>query len=141
MKRIEFSGTFDENNENLTSQMVKDIFFKRTLAEWEDSNSGSSISYEDSEISSQITIFAHSEYGLMLIFDDGNAKTQVLVENITNTKVVTFTESYTSCFRFQLVSKVTAWQAIEYFMQTGERNPNLQWKDYEVPEVEESQAA
>ena len=135
MKNIEFESTFGDYLTNPKPQVVKDLFNKRTLREWEGGRGDSSINYENESNSSSLTIMAHQNYVFAILYSSTTAEDSILTEGTRTKEVVHLILADGYFFRDQLVSKETAWQAVEYFMETGRCNPNLQWKDYEVPEV------
>ena len=135
MKKIEFESTFGDHLTNPKSEVIKDLIFNHTLEEWEGGSGDSMMHYENDSNSASLSISAHKDYGFLILYSNLNER-NVVTEGNHSGEIVTFADNYTQSFREQLVSREIAWQAIEYFMETGKQLDSLNWKKYITPEVE-----
>lgn len=135
MKTVEFHSTFGDYLTNPDPQKVKDLIFNHTLEEWAGGSGDSIVSYEDGSRSSSLTMIVHQDFGFGILYMAVGEKDSMLTEGERTGEVVHLVLADAYVYRDQLVSKETAWKAVEYFMQTGKCNPNLNWQAYEVPEV------
>ena len=136
MKTIEFHSTFGDYLTNPEPQTVKDLFLNRSLEEWAGGRGDTMIDYEDDAHSSSLTIIVHPKYGFGILYNAEGESDLMLTQGKRTGEVAHLALDDAYVFREQLVPKETAWQAVEYFMQTGERLKSLDWQKYEVPDVE-----
>lgn len=145
MKTIEFDVSFADYLVNPEISAVKDLFDNNGLEEWAGGSTMSVMNYEDSDYSASLTIMAQPDYGFSILFGDSQKNEAILTEGGRSDQPIQIGIGDSYVFRYQLVSKETAWKAVEHFMQTGKRLESLNWQKYEVPDVEfaevEKQAA
>lgn len=145
MAEVSFSTTFGDYLANPEPSTVKDLFYNRTLREWDGGSTESNMSYENGSFWANLMIMAQKDHGFALLYTNSEKDEVILTEGVRATEIIQAGLGDTYFFSNQLVPKETAWKAVEHFMRTGEPLDSLNWQKYEVPNVEfaevEAQAA
>lgn len=132
---------FDDSHggqEKLPSlEWLKDKVFNADDAFWVGSMGMCSLSYlVDGSFKSGIDLIGREDFGFMIDHNYLNELVESLRFGERTGEVV---EAYKGgnpnlYFKEYFVPKEIAWQAIEYFLETGERDPSLTWESAELVE-------
>jgi hypothetical protein len=137
--KISFDDSFGGREELKDSNWLKDKVFNEGNDFWEGASGQTALSYRDSNISSSMFLIGRETHGFMVDhrYSKVNERTYSLKFDEHTGETI---EAYTGgnpdlYFKEYFVPKEIAWQAIEYFLETGERDPSLTWEIAELVET------
>jgi hypothetical protein len=141
MEEVVFMDTMNNLYKNPTLAEMREFIFQQGDDFWEiGSGSASLYSYKNGEKSSYLYLKGLEEYGFMVDFsvNDSNAPMFSLRhgEHTGETVEATIGGNPNLYYREHFVPKEMAWEAIEYFLKTGDRKPDLTWEIAEMPDQE-----
>lgn len=146
MTKTVFRDTAGNTYENPNPEMLQDLIFNAGDEFWAGGNGEAALYfYENDRRKSKLLLTGLEDYGFMLhqAYDSSSEDELVLVEgeHPGETVEVVIGGEPIPCRSEYFVSKETAWQVVDYFLQTGKRN-GFNWQPHEMPElVGEMQAA
>ncbi len=117
---------------------LKDKVFNGKNDFWEGATGMCGLSYGDGKVAGSLTLIGREYYGFMI-----NHRYQRINERSLSLKFGEHSgetiEAETGgnpdlYFKEYFVPKEIAWQAVEYFLRTGERDPSLIWEIAEIVE-------
>lgn len=130
---------FDESDPNVIREMILNIPDRQ----WMNGTGVSVFTYYSDDIpKSKIAVYGSNGCGFSLIFQkigniSNNQKTFNLVNGLTSEETCRSASggNIFLAFKEYFVPKETAWQVIEYFLETGEMLEGLNWTtEYKVPD-------
>ncbi len=140
MKKIVFTDTSGFEQGNPDTNFLKNLVYNGGDEFWDGGSGQAAVEFYSNNMRvSELFISGLEEYGFMIDYEYKDDRPLVLIEGEHTGQTV---EVYVGgnpmpCFREYLVSKDTAWKAIEHFMKTGERLEELTWQDHQMPELAE----
>jgi len=139
MRKITFTDAFGDWHEDPDPGWLRDLVFNRGDEFWEGASGDASISYdEDSVPKSGMTLVGRQQHGFLVdhSYSRGDLTRSLVGGPHTGDIVEVFIGGEPTRFwREYFVPKDVAWKAIEYFLQSGDRNPSLAWEETRMPEV------
>jgi hypothetical protein len=128
---------------------VKNAVFERGDEFWNGSNGGSAFLYWVDEtpehtdpwsdsfiVPAELKIIAREEFGFIVFCNEVVRVGPIVLTTGAQSEEFIAPEvggAEYELFREYCVTKETAWQAIEYFLKTGKRDPDLEWVRQDVP--------
>jgi hypothetical protein len=108
---------------------------------WEGATGDCGLSYAQSGVTtSSLGLVGRTAYGFMLdhSYAEANERTHTLRhgEHTGETVEAAIGGNPNLYYREHFVPKEIAWEAIEYFLKTGDRKPDLTWEIAEMPDQE-----
>lgn len=142
MLKVTVIDTEDDEMEWETPEefaLVKKAVFEKGDDFWEGSGGACTIYVEKEGVKggAKMNIVAREEFGFIISLRlAGQDHSMMLSTGVKDDHIVypEVSGELDPNFREYCVSKETAWQAIDYFMKTGERNPSLIWTRQRVAE-------
>jgi hypothetical protein len=140
MIKVIFDDTESDKMELETAEdfaLVKKAVLERGDEFWDGEEGSCGISYiaDGVEGAARLNIIAREEFGLILTyFPAGETPAVLLSTGVKDDRIVNpiVGGDYYPHFREYCVSRKIAWQAIEHFMKTGEKDPTLIWTEERV---------
>lgn len=138
MGRVVFTDGMGSEHVNPTDQWLRDRVFNGDDAFWEGSSGDALLLFEESDgPKASINIVGRNRYGFKLSHGlTHEHDTYMLVHGNKGAEVATvFVGGNPIKFwRYSFVPKELAWEAIEYFLRTGDRKNGLSWEREDAPE-------
>lgn len=141
MTKITFDSPLGDGEENPDPSWMRKLIFARGDDFW-DVGSGQAVLnyYQDDEQTSYLHLKGLEEYGFMIDHryktKDDRIHTLRGGERTGETVTAHIGGEPAEYYREYFVGRETAWEAIEYFLQTGKRRADLLWEIAEMPEQE-----
>ncbi len=141
MTEIYFSDSMG-SRERLTSiDWLKERILNGDDEFWEGATGDCGLSYTQNVVTvASLGLVGRSASGFMLdhSYSGDNERTHTLCygEHTGETVEASIGGNPNLYYREHFVPKEIAWEAIEYFLQTGDRKPDLMWEIAEMPEQE-----
>jgi hypothetical protein len=141
MNEVVFLDTMNDSYRNPTLETMRGFIFEQGDDFWDmGSGSGAIEFYQNNEEISFIHLKGLEEYGFMIDHKFiGDKKGYVSLrhgEHTGETVEATIGGNPNLYYREHFVPKEMAWEAIEYFLKTGDRKPDLTWEIAEMPDQE-----
>jgi hypothetical protein len=132
-----FYNSMGTNKELTDFNWLKNKVFSGDDLFWEGATGSCGLSYEGEEITGSLTIIGRESHGFMVDHNFPNELIQSLRygEHTGETIEAETGGNPDLYFKEYFVPKEIAWQAIEYFLKTGERDPSLTWEIAELVET------
>lgn len=133
--------TFDDSfggQETLTDfKWLKGKVFDGDDSFWEGATGQTALSYGNGKVGASLILTGREKYGFMVDHRYSGERTQSLRYGEHTGEMVEAAIGGNPDFYFKeyFAPKEVAWQAIEYFLKTGERDPSLTWEIAEIPET------
>jgi len=139
MRKITFVDAFGNWHEDPDPAWLKDLVFNKSDDFWEGATGDASLSYDqDSVPKSGMTLVGRAQHGFMIDhnYNDGEPTCSLVAGQHTGDIVEVFIGGEPTRFwREYFVPKDMAWKAIEYFLESGDRNQRLVWEETRMPEA------
>ena len=143
MKKIILSNPIDKDYINPSAEVIEEVIFQRSRDYWKSGYPEIMIDFFDNDNEdekSYLLVNGLDKYGYRIEhkYSDLKEKTfslsfgEFTEETVEAMNSVGESEKY---FRQYFVPKEIAWQAIEFFLKTGERDPSLTWEIAEIVET------
>lgn len=141
MKKVLFDSPLGDGEENPDSQWLKKLMFARGNDFWDVGSGQAALNYyHDEEQTAYLHLKGLEECGFMLDHRykdrDDRIHTLRFSDHTGETVTAVIGGNPAEYYREYFVPRETAWEAIEYFLQTGKRKANLRWEIAEMPEQE-----
>jgi hypothetical protein len=135
--KIEFADPMNDDYEDISLTDMKKIIFDKKDDFWAVGSGTAKISYYiGGERLSFFSLSANEKFGFLINCGKSLSESKNLLygENTEEIAQLFIAGDIVKVNRKAVVPKEVAWKAIEYFLQTGERNPDLTWGIAEMPE-------
>lgn len=130
--------TFGQYSVNPTPEVIKDLIFNLDASEWSGGSGDNTFNFENGKTESQLKLYgALDGSGFLLQYNSSKEPKDLTLTNNTHSKETGEVGNGGDAhpiYRKYIVSKETAWKAIEHFLQSGERLDILHWEKMESPE-------
>lgn len=135
--KIYFDDSMGRQEELTDFDWLKDKVFKGDDLFWEGTTGVCGLSFNNGKVRASLFLVGRETYGFMSYhrYQGELVKSLRFGEHTGETVEVETGGNPDLYFKEYFVPKEIAWQAIEYFLKTGERDPSLTWEIAELVET------
>lgn len=137
MAEIYFSDSFGRKERVTDFDWLKDKVFNEDDSFWEGATGDCGLNYSDSSVISALALVGREKIGFMIEHNRVGTEAQTYtLQTIADESEIVEVEiggESKNYYKKYFAPKETAWQAIKYFLVTGERDPSLYWEKAEYP--------
>ena len=134
MKKVTYSDPMGDLDKNLKPEKLRELVFQQNDNYWQTGCAEATLRvFEDEEKLATVYLSGIKQHGFKVEhkYEDNNERTYILkVGEHTGKTVEMMNPAGEDGFYFReyFAPKEIAWQAINYFLKTGERDPSLTWE-------------